>query len=361
MRSFFNTLPLTIASLSTVISCIFSIPAMQANASNHITPKIIGGDLASKTDWPWVTALVYKSDVQVFCGGSLIAKNWVLTAAHCVIDKPSLALEALINRPNVLSKQGERIGIKQIILHPLFNRITLENDIALLKLATTSRVDPIEILDETSNQDAPGQSAIALGWGNTSTYREAYPDDLQQVILPIVSNTTCQEHMTGIQDHMLCAGVEEGGKDTCSGDSGGPLVVYDNVRGTWRQAAITSFGEAACAAKGYYGVYTRLKKFNRFITQNICTPEQTPPSPILSLSIHNDLVTANWNMVAIANGYRLYYAPYPFAQPVASLTPTLPNRYATHLPKGSAFYVGITASNGICQSHFSNIEYFNLP
>lgn len=325
-----------------------------------IMPKIIGGNLSDKTDWSWMTALVYKSDVQVFCGGSLIAKDWVLTAAHCVAGKTGQALEVLVNRPNVLSTQGERISVKQIVIHPSFNAINFQNDVALLKLSRSAQAEPIEILSPYSEQDSAGQNALALGWGNTSTYRQLYPDDLQQVILPIVSNTTCKEHMVGIEDTMLCAGFAEGGKDTCEGDSGGPLIVFDADSGAWRQAAVTSFGVAACAAQGYYGVYARLKAYAAFIESQICVKSEKLLAPTLTVSVNNSLVVASWTTADSAAHYQLNYAPYPLGFPVRSFTPTQRNQFSINLPKGSAYFVGVTAYNGNCHSQFSNIEQFSV-
>lgn len=340
-----------------ILSGVLDGGAFAANPST-ITPKIIGGNPSSNADWSWMAALVYQSDVQVFCGGSLIAKDWVLTAAHCVASKTGQALEALVNRPNVLSTQGERIAVKQIVIHPQFNAINFKNDIALLKLSSPAHSEPIEILSQYSEQDGAGQNALALGWGNTSTYRQIFPDDLQQVMLPIVSNATCKEHMVGIEDYMLCAGFAEGGKDTCEGDSGGPLVVFDADSGAWRQAAITSFGEAECAAKGYYGVYTRLKSYAAFIADTVCAKSAALVTPVLSLSVSNSLVTASWTTTDSAAHYKLNYAPYPLGSPVQSFTPTQRNQFSINLPKGSAYYVGVTAYTGNCHSQFSNIERF---
>ncbi|MCX7089277.1 MAG: serine protease [Methylococcales bacterium] len=328
--------------------------------AQSISAKIIGGSKANINDWPWITALVFRSDILVFCGGSLIAKNWVLTAAHCVYNKTGTELDVIINPPLLQSGSGERIAIKQIIVHPLFNRITLQNDIALLKLASPSAAEPLETLPDYSNQDEAGMSATALGWGNTSTYRQIFPDNLQQVMMPIVSNAVCKEHMTGIYDTMLCAGFAEGGKDTCEGDSGGPLVVYDAESRSLRQAGITSFGESECAASGKFGVYTRLKSFKSFISDTICTPEQTPLAPSLKLTVSNTLATATWSSAEKATGYRLNYAPFPQGTPIHSIELAQSTQFTANLPKGEAFYVGITAYNGNCRSAFSNIEHFNI-
>ncbi|NOT85215.1 MAG: serine protease [Methylococcaceae bacterium] len=330
----------------------------QARALSQ-NPKIIGGAVANSNDWPWVTGLVYRSDITVFCGGSLIAKNWVLTAAHCVNDKVN-ALDVLINRAQLTSTQGERIAVKQIIIHPLFNRKTLQNDIALLKLAGASNSEPIEVINEFSHQDEAGQNAIALGWGNTSTFKKTFPDELQQVILPIISNAECKKRQTTVVDSMLCAGFDEGGKDTCEGDSGGPLIVFDSESQSWQQAGITSFGVSNCAAAGFYGVYTRLQLFKPFIMATICDAEQRPSAPALKLAVNSHVVTATWNTLVTATGYSLSYAPYPVGNPIYSLKPLQHDRFSVNLPTGSAYYVGITANDGSCRSELSNIEHFAI-
>ncbi|MEQ1636925.1 MAG: serine protease [Methylococcales bacterium] len=340
----------TLLILSTL--AIYSGHATALN--NHA--KIIGGETAINNEWPWVAALVYRSDITVFCGGSLIAKNWVLTAAHCVNNKVN-SLDVLINRAQLSSTQGERIAVKHILIHPLFNPKTLQNDIALLQLVEASQTKPINILTEQSDQDNAGQNAIALGWGNLSAFNKTFPDYLQQVELPIISNDDCKKRQTSVRDTMLCAGFAEGGKDTCEGDSGGPLIVFDRESQSWRQAGITSFGASNCAAAGFYGVYTRLKMFNTFIAETICTAEQLP-APFLSLATNKNVVTATWNTFAAATDYELAYAPYPAGNLVYSLKPAQRDQFSVNLPSGSAYYVGITAYNSHCHSEYSNIEHF---
>jgi secreted trypsin-like serine protease len=351
----------TKATLFIILSALASCEVLAGNTTPlAVNAKIIGGSNAPSSSWPWIAALIYKSEDMVFCGGSLIAKNWVLTAAHCVYNKTAGDLEVLINRTQLQSTQGEKIAIKQIVLHPLFIRQTLQNDIALLKLATAAQAEPIETLSDFSRQDEAGQTAIALGWGNSSvsTIIKVFPDNLQQVKLPIVSNALCKERMRGIEESMLCAGFIEGGKDTCEGDSGGPLIVFDSERRIWRQAGITSFGQATCATKNFYGVYTRLKLFKAFISETICSAEQRPPPPLLNITVNNTRATATWSTSALATGYRLIYAPYPAGVPVYSLEPTQRNQFSLLLPKGSGFIVKISAYQGNCRSEFSNSVHF---
>ena len=118
----------------------------------------------------------------------------------------------------------------------------------------------------------PAQPAIALGWGQTTLHPSSFSDVLQEVTLPIVEQTLCQQTYLGefnISDIHLCAGFTQGGQDTCTGDSGGPLILFDGT--SWRQAGITSFGGhlngPACAGENAYGVYTRVSMFTEFIAE----------------------------------------------------------------------------------------------
>lgn len=324
-----------------------------------VQPKIIGGSSASTTAWPWMAGILYNKDnaIQVFCGASLIAKDWVLTAGHCVYDETPQGLAVIINRPNLLSTEGELITVEKIVVHPQFDIDSLRNDIALLKLRQSSKIPPVETLSNFSNQDEAGKISTALGWGNISTIRKIYPNKLQQVDLPIVSNEECRRRLNGIEDTMLCAGSIAGGKDTCDGDSGGPLVIFDEGSKTWRQAGLTSFGEGPCAARGLYGVYTRLELFKDFISENVCSTESKPSTPQLTLSVNGNKVTATWSKSVDATGYRLNYASYPFFTPIESIEQLQATRFSVDLPRGSAYYVAINAYNGNCSSDYSNVEH----
>lgn len=330
-----------------------------AATSNVLVPKIVGGSNANVTHWPWVVALVTKDSNNVFCGASLVAKNWVLTAAHCVQRKAGEDIEVLLNKPNLSSFLGERISVERIKFHPQFDPSKLHNDLALLKLSGFSTLPPIETLPEFSDQDLNGHDAVALGWGSLAPNGDGpFPEVVQQVTLPIVSNANCSEYIRGVIETMLCAGFKTGGKDTCYGDSGGPLVVFDNTKRTWRQVGVTSFsGATECAAKNAYGVYTRLKAFKRFIADTICSATSAPPTPTLKFKTKGNVVTLEWTTHPSVTGYRLVYAPYPAGEPIASIEAIQRNSFTATLPKGSAFYVSVSAYNGNCISNLSNITH----
>ncbi|MCF6202252.1 MAG: serine protease [Methylococcaceae bacterium] len=326
------------------------------------TEKIIGGSPSSTTQWPWMAGLV-KKDIPpfdgIFCGASLIASNWVLTAAHCVIDESNNTLDVIINYAQLDESTGERSAVKRIIIHPLFDNVTLDNDLALLELSTPSTQQPITFLSSYSSQDSARKPVIALGWGTTSDTKNIYPSELHQVDLSIVDNAECSKKLPDVTEKMLCAKTNSAKKDTCRGDSGGPLIVFDEESQSWRQAGITSWG-VGCAIPEFSGVYTRIKSYAFFISDNICSDDETPAPAILSLNIDGLVVTANWRSKRNDFRHRLNYAPFPQAQPIRSIDLNKLTHFSTLLVPGNAFYVAITSYNGNCTSNFSNIKHFIL-
>lgn len=339
----------------------------------QVTTKIIGGSRANSFAWPWMAGLVFKNFTAsnaLFCGASLIADDWVLTAAHCVLGEDSSSFDVIINRAQLGIDSGVRLSVSSIIIHPSYNFFTNENDLALVKLASPSVISPIQILSPNSFQDDAGKIARALGWGTTfydstvTSQTAQLSDSLQQVDLPLITNARCATSLASINDPdlfitdgMLCAGDGISQKDTCIGDSGGPLLVFDTERNKWRQAGITSFG-IGCAQRNFFGVYTRLEQYAQFISDTICHSTEIPAPVSLSLDIQNNLATASWSETNIASGYRLNYAPFPQGTPVFSFDMNQLKHFSINLPSGSAYYVAITSYNNNCLSEFSNIEHF---
>mgnify|MGYP000421587673 CR=1 FL=1 len=247
--------------------------------------------------------------------------------------------------------------ISQIIIHPAFNQFTLDSDLALLELSVVTTLTPIQTLGHYSLNDGPSINATALGWGDTSSATFAFPDTLQMVDLPIVSNDHCAERTSFITENMLCAGFFSGVKDTCTGDSGGPLMVFDETSQRWHQVGITSFG-VGCEAQGGFGGYTRVKNFSDFISTIICLDVEMPAAPIMDLQISGGDVTVSWTNTTDLGGYRLNYAPYPDASPIESIDMQNQRQFSITLPSGSAFFVAINAYENNCRSGLSNIDHF---
>ena len=225
-------------------------------------PRIIGGEPADFGEYPFMVALLFEptagNDFQKqYCGGSLIDAHWVLTAAHCAdfLDSPSEVAVA-VDRTHLNSTEGQRIAVREIVVHPDWDPSVISPDVALLRLSRpVTGVEPIQLAGPGDDGfEAAGTLLTVIGWGNTSTTGQAsFPDELREVVVPVVDDTTCDTANKGfvIPETMLCAGDK--GLDSCQGDSGGPLFATTSS-GTEIQMGIVSWG-FGCAKNHFPGVY----------------------------------------------------------------------------------------------------------
>ena len=297
-----------------------------ARAASERFTRIVGGETASAGSWPWQVALVESHErdgrrgarFRQFCGGSMIAPRWVLTAAHCVDDLRPGELQVLVGTHD-LDRGGRLLDVRAIHVHEDYSDPTKGNDIALLRLVQAAGVAQIE-LPTAERADAvatPGTPATAIGWGllrplqcksgsKQGAHRcrprgggsghfvdgltgkpvklsDVRSSRLMEVELPLVGEETCRGAYPGaaIDDRTVCAGLRRGGKDSCQGDSGGPLVVRDGD--TWFQAGVVSWGQG-CAKPGKYGVYTNVGAFAHWIRSETglalaVAGDEAPPKP----------------------------------------------------------------------------------
>jgi secreted trypsin-like serine protease len=221
--------------------------------------RIVGGVEAARGAWPWAAAIALtQADGTLFqyCGGSLIAPDWVLTAAHCEVQTSDTVL---LGRHNLAESDGEAHAISFVLTHNDYNNTPNDNDIALIRLATPSSRTPVAPIDSADTNSQAGDDATIIGWGALSEGGST-SDTLQQVAVPIVSNDACDDIYSNLTGNMLCAGEELGGEDSCQGDSGGPLLVRASDTAPWQQAGVVSFG-IGCARPNIFGVYTRVSQY----------------------------------------------------------------------------------------------------
>ncbi|XP_050962415.1 trypsin-3 [Labeo rohita] len=237
-----------------------------------LNTKIVGGQEAVRGSWPWQASLHQISSGRHFCGGSLINKDWVLSAAHCFKSIGAYNVKIYLGRhlqsgsnPNEISRT-----VTKLITHPSYSTTTQNNDIALLQLSSsvtfTEYVKPV-CLAAAGSVFGGGTKSWITGWGKLNSGDTQIPNILQEVEIPIVNNDVCNEAFKGIiTSNMLCAGLNEGGKDSCQGDSGGAMVNKNDS--LWIQSGIVSFGKD-CGLPKYPGVYTRVSQYQSWISSHI--------------------------------------------------------------------------------------------
>ncbi|GGM39001.1 serine protease [Longimycelium tulufanense] len=231
--------------------------------STDTQPYVVGGEDTTTQKHPWVVALTTPSGFQ-FCGGTLVAPNKVVTAAHCTDGDHPSQVRVVAGRTDLRTSQGTVAGVRSIWVHPDYRRVTAGNDVSVLTLDRSLHHRTLPLASATdAGLYAPGSPATILGWGRTSEGGSASPV-LKQATVPVVSDSDCFRAYGGrySQDAMVCAGYQRGGVDTCQGDSGGPMVVGDKLIG------VTSWGDG-CARAGKPGVYARVASYHDVLTRQI--------------------------------------------------------------------------------------------
>jgi len=244
--------------------------------------RIINGEPAKLGQWPWAVVLGTKNwlgQFQVRCGGTLLNRNTVLSAAHC-FDQAGITIARIGDLDVSNTNDGAShvdINIAQSIQHPNWNPNTNANDIAILKLSSqvtyTENIKaaclPEGYKSKVLTSFLSNNDPFIIGWGVTS-FNGFASDKLRMARVPIFDQQTCANNYASaasvsITDSMVCAG--DGNKDTCSGDSGGALL-SDEVDKKWSVIGVTSFG-LECAREDFPGVYTRVDKYLDWIKQNM--------------------------------------------------------------------------------------------
>ncbi|NWI17497.1 KLK13 protein, partial [Crypturellus soui] len=220
--------------------------------------RIVGGMDCAAHSQPWQVAILDMS--KLYCGGVLVGRQWVVTAAHCTM--PGVT-SIRLGKHNLFAREaGEQLKrVLKSFPHPDYDPTTKNNDIMMLKLGTPVTLsDRVQVIPVADCPPPSGAACVTSGWGATSSPEVTYPDVLQCVNVTLFSTATCQRlYPNYITENMLCAGSLRGGRDSCQGDSGGPLVCDGALQG------IVSWGMEKCGQPKRPGVYTKVCRFSRWI------------------------------------------------------------------------------------------------
>ncbi|XP_046994482.1 trypsin alpha-3-like [Schistocerca americana] len=230
---------------------------VSAASTSAQVPHIVGGTNVSIELVPWQVS-VQIGDTH-FCGGSIISKSWVLTAAHCIRIYFSYRIRA--GTANL--RTGRLYDVIEKKIHERYNMLAYDCDVAVLKIRGEFRLGKkAKIVPLATSRPQAGASVMVSGWG-AMVEGASTTNFLRATTVQVVSLSECRScyFSEALTSNMVCAAVPSGGKDACQGDSGGPLVHGKKLVG------VVSFGKG-CARPYYPGVYADVVSLRSWITEN---------------------------------------------------------------------------------------------
>lgn len=241
--------------------------ALLAGAALGLTASpasaVVGGTAAPAGAYGF-TASLQDGDF-AFCGGSVIAPGWVLTAAHCVPDGQAAGLSVVVGTVDNSDGSGQRLPVAQVLVHPEYDADAFTHDAALLRLSGATSVTPIALATAADDAlEADGTPVTVTGWGDQTPLAGGgllTTNRLREVELEVVGDDSCDvDAATGVCAEALL-------KDSCQGDSGGPL--FATTAGRRVQVGIVSYG-LGCGVPEFPGVYSEVNNasIRSFITAN---------------------------------------------------------------------------------------------
>ncbi|MEM1322159.1 MAG: trypsin-like serine protease [Bacteroidota bacterium] len=268
--------------------------------------RVTGGEDVEEGTYPWMAGLADASQSNLeeaqFCGGTLIDRYWVLTAAHCIDDfQSSLLIDSIdvfLGAYDLVNPAAghERLRVKNIYLHPSFFPLnSKKNDIALLELEEPSSRSPIQLPEQSDESYyAAGTAARVLGWGIQNSMTLEAATALQEAEIEVIDFDDCNAPTAyggEVSSDMVCAGYLSGEPEmgAASGDSGGPLFV--SRQNEWIQTGVVSWGQLPWTTDQYPGVFQKVAFHRAWIDEvmsNSTVNTEEQPTESLNFTVYTN-------------------------------------------------------------------------
>ncbi|EFA04540.1 serine protease H101 [Tribolium castaneum] len=249
--------------------CISALNAIPYKSSKNQFPglRIIGGQTAHTLQFPYAAAIyVQTPTLKHFCSGTLLSRQWILTAGQCVDG--AILFQIFLGSISLKTNDPGQIEVatSNFVLHPDYNPMTLENDIGLIELRMpitfTDYIQPVDRLPLSALPDYVTVSTF--GWGQTSDDDAGLSNDLQWVNVVTIHNTECKlTYGNQITDKMVCVdgNYNEG---LCYGDIGSSLIQYYSTGHAIPVGVASFFSSNGCESTDPSG-FTRTYPYNDWI------------------------------------------------------------------------------------------------
>ncbi|XP_059141806.1 chymotrypsinogen B-like [Physella acuta] len=251
---------------------LFSDKDLSGTGSLEKSTKILGGHDAEHGSNPWQANLLI--DGKHACGGTILSEHWILTAAHCCLNKSKYDVVVGDRDQTIDEEEDEKFQVEQIIIHRNYfkhqtkRKLELKNDIALIKLKLkngrgiqfNNYVQPACLPDADTVYNT-GQQYTISGWGRIN--KVTRPRILQEARVSLSPRKVCKRSNYDSQS-MICV---RGSIFTCSGDSGGPLVA--NTKGFYEVLGIASYGSNNDCKIPRTAFFTKVVRFLAWILSRI--------------------------------------------------------------------------------------------
>ncbi|KAJ2515959.1 hypothetical protein H4217_004871 [Coemansia sp. RSA 1939] len=249
---------------------------------NSIQKRIIGGSAVSNNEYPFAVHLATTyGDQQFLCGGAIIANNYIVTAAHCLVNEDTNAVAqaqqvSVCYGSNTLASQ-QCTTARQVYLHPSYNPQTLANDIAVIQISALTFSSSVTAIPLYTGKLPENTKLVTMGWGMTvSNDANSLSQSLLSTTIVVGSPEVCAQadsSYSSADGPEICTSNNlSPGDDSCQGDSGSPTVITGSDGSTYL-AGVTSSGvnmdspgSSECGAKDGLAFYTHVYHFVDFIT-----------------------------------------------------------------------------------------------